>query len=406
MKICVITSNTAASEPRAPRHAIAAKLAFPDADVLMIDLLEAGVEPRPDPVILAEHGIRRRTVRFPTRRSDLAGLLARKVRTAASRAFFRASGTLFDAVFGDRCQDFAAILKDYGADLYIAHNIETLHPSVKVAGDHATLVFDCMEFYSDMGDIQSPLLARATKVLEKRYISRCDLVIASSDELADALVQEYGIRRPLAAYNVPPKTEDLAPRLGGGLKLYWRNNMVGFGQRGLEDALVAMTMVPQTVRLSLQGHPAADGGAAIRAEIDRLGIAERVVMLPPFEPEAAVRLASMHDVGLCLERKGPRNHELTVSNKLFDYHMAGLAVITSDLPSLKHVLARSGGGITYKANDPRALAEAILHLNASPELLASLKAKARRFAMDKANFETELASIAVAFKDAVIRRSG
>src|SRR5204863_6122671 len=99
------------------------------------------------------------------------------------------------------------------------------------------------------------------------------------------------------------------------------------------------TLLPPTVRLSVQGHPPGDGGQAVRAEIARLGLTDRVSVLPPFAPEQAVRLASEHDAGLCLERSVPRNHELTVSNTLFAYHMAGLAVIASDMPSLAQVLA-------------------------------------------------------------------
>jgi glycosyltransferase involved in cell wall biosynthesis len=407
MKVCVVTSNTAASEPRAPRHAIAAKLAFPDAEVVLVDLLEAHTTQRPDPLALRHHGVTRKTLRFPTRKSNLAAAIGRKARTALGRALFKGFGTLSDPVFGERGQGFADALRTIKADLYIAHNADTLYPAIRAARrDGAGVVFDCMEFYSEMGDAQSSLERDATRLLEERCLKSCVLVIASSDTLADALVDEYGIRRPLPAYNTPPKTDDLAPRRGGGLNLYWRNNVVDLGQRGLHDALVALSFVPPTVHLSIQGHQPADGGLAVRTAIEALGLNGRVSVLPPFAPEEAVRLASAHDVGLCLERSGPRNHELTVSNKLFDYHMAGLAVVASDMPSLSQVLARSGGGLTYAANDPRALADAILRLHQSPQLLTSLQANARRFAMDEANMENELARIAAALQQAVAPPSG
>jgi hypothetical protein len=82
--------------------------------------------------------------------------------------------------------------------------------------------------------------------------------------------------------------------------------------------------LPVDVRLSVQGRPGPDGGSAVRERAAALGVAERVAILPPYAPRDAVAAAAAHDVGLCLERKGPRNHDLTVSNKMFDYHMAAL----------------------------------------------------------------------------------
>src|SRR5262249_6832456 len=141
------------------------------------------------------------------------------------------------------------------ADMYVAHNIETLLPTMRAASKHgAAVVFDCMEFYSDMGDSQHPTEAAAARALEAKYLPRCALVIASSDIMADTLAVEYSIRRPLAAYNVPPTERELPSRKGGGLNLYWRNSVIGFGQRGLEEVLYALAMLPADVHLHLQGR--------------------------------------------------------------------------------------------------------------------------------------------------------
>jgi hypothetical protein len=195
-----------------------------------------------------------------------------------------------------------------------------------------------------MGDGQSKVEARVAQKLQDKYLRTCALVIASSDNMADALASEYSISRPLAAYNVPPKTGDLPNRRADGLKLYWRNSVIGFGQRGLEDASEAMTLLPAAVKLFLQGRLPTDGGTSLNKRIERLELVGRVVVLPPYSPESAVHQAALYDVVLCMERQGPRNHDLTVSNKIFDYHMAGLAVIATDLAGLADVVRRSGAG--------------------------------------------------------------
>ncbi len=401
-RICVVTSYTAAAEPRAPRHALAARMAFPDADIVFVDIAPAGAARAPDPMLLKASKPKRLTLEFPTRAASPVRLAGRKLATRLGRAAFSATGVVNESIFGDKAQGLARALRGVAADVYIAHNIETLWPAINAAkSSGGSVVFDCMEYYSDMGDSQHPVEARAARVIEGRCLSSCALVIASSDELADVLAAEYSIARPLPAYNVPPRASGLPPRKGGGLNLYWRNSVVGFGQRGLEDALAALVQLPEDVRLYLQGRLPADGGRELNERVAAMGLRDRVFVLPPYAPEEAVQQAAPFDVGLCLERRGPRNHDLTVSNKMFDYHMGGLAVIATDLPGLASVIRRSRAGLVCEPGDPASLVSAIGQLRSSPERLTEMQSNARRFAMEEANLELELEKIAAALKGAL-----
>lgn len=404
VRICVVTSYAADAEPRAPRHAVAAREAFPDAEVVLVDFAAAGEGRSADPAGLSAHGIRLVTLEFPTRQSNPFGLALRKAKTRLARASFKAFGIVHEWVFGERTQGLTKALRALQADVYVAHNIETLLPAIDAANSHkAAVVFDCMEYYSDMGDGQDRVHAAAARQLEALALPCCKLVIASSDVMADALAAEYAITRPLPAYNVPPIAEDLPSRLAGGVNLYWRNSVIGFGQRGLEDALTALTLLPADVRLFLQGRPSADGGRLLAERVGQLGLQDRVIVLPPYRPQDAIRQAAPYDIGLCLERKGPRNHDLTVSNKMFDYHMAGLAVISADLEGLADVLRRSGAGFTFEAGDPASLAAAVRRLHASPATLAKMQRDARLFAIGEANMAQEVKKIAMEMRSALGR---
>ena len=400
MKIVVVTSVAASAEPRAPRHALAAKRAFPKANVVFVDA-QAADENRPDPARLANSGVARETFRFPSHRSNLIRLAVRKARVTSARMRFRATGTVSPDVFGDRMIGLEAMLKALRADVYIAHNIETLVSSFRAArANKGILAFDCMEYYSDMGDSQSSMEAAATKAAETRLLPFCALILASSDALAEVLREENGVQRPLSSPNVPPLTEVEHTGRGPGLRLYWRNSVIGFGQRGLDDVLVALTLLPKDVQLFLQGRPAGDGGAAIDQRTHELGVRDRVTVLPPYLPEAAVSEAARYDVGLCLERRGPRNHDLTISNKLFDYHMAGLAVIATDLMGLRSVIERSKGGLLVEPGSPGALATAVRELYNDPAQCEQLRRNARAFAISEGNLEKEMIKIVAAMQAA------
>src|SRR6185503_3365059 len=121
-----------------------------------------------------------------------------------------------------------------------------------------------------------------------------------------------------------------------------------------------------------------------------MSLMSRVMFHAPYAPESAVKEAAQHHVGLCLERKGVRNQDLTVSNKMFDYHMAGLAVITSDLPGLRGVIERSAGGILFTPGSAEDLAAKILLLYNDRSLLNEFATSAREFALREANREAEM----------------
>ncbi|NBB23588.1 glycosyltransferase [Porphyrobacter sp. SLTP] len=351
---------------------------------------------------LENQGINCRALLFPTSKRSPVKWLIYKIITMVSRKVFIVSKIIFQPVFSEKTIGLTKTLKNIEADVFFAHNFETLLPAAIAAENNgAALIFDCMEFYSDMGDGQRADVSRAIVEIEERYLPRCQLVIAASQELASSYTDAYPIRLPLAAYNASPTCLELPQRKGGGLNLYWRNSVLGFGQRGLEDVLAAMARLPSDVHLHLQGHLGQDGGAGLRQRIAELGITAKVSILPPHALGAAVLSAARFDIGLCLERKGPRNHELTVSNKMFDYHMAGLAVIASDLPGLATVIRTSEGGLLYEAGNIQALCVAVETLRTDPELLSTLQQNARKFAVSKGNMEAEVDRVADAVRTAL-----
>lgn len=391
-RVCVVTSVPAAREPRAPKHVVATLAALPDAEVYFIDM--AGVDENLDdpPDLHGHKRLHRLTLRVPTRKGSPFCWAYQNTQVLIASRLFSMAKRVTPAVLGTRAVGLARVLSRIKADLYIAHNVETLLPAAMAASaNRARLVFDCMEFYADMGDTQSANAAAATARIETAVLPRCDLVLATSESLAEALTVTYKIVKPLVLQNVPPITPMLpAKPARRGLRLYWRNSVIGFGQRGLDDALVAMTLLPSDVLLSLQGRLPLDDGHAVRSRIAELGLVDRVILLPPYAPGQAVASAALHDCGLCLERRGPANHEYTTSNKLFDYMMAGLAVIVPDLDGLARAVKCATAGLIYQAGSPKSLAENILVIYRDPSLLTQFAKASRAYAMQYGNAEHEM----------------
>lgn len=399
LRICVCTTYAADSEPRAPRHAAAlAATLGKEADVTFVDAIPYGTNAQRPKVFEGLPNLAWQTHRYHARKTSLPLFAVNRLGQRMSQTLYRSFGTLLPIAFADKVAGFARVLDRLRADVYFAHTIEGLLPAAQVAHRRgAKLMFDAMEFYSDMDSMQSEAERAMIRALEAEWLPRCALVTASSDLMADELVRVYRIPRPQPLYNVPRIEPNLRPK-AASFRLYWRNAVVGLGQRGLEEVLQALIRLPADVTLHIQGRLPADGGSMLRAHIADLVVDDRVVFHPPYVPENAVKEAAVHTVGLCLERKGLRNHDLTVSNKMFDYHMAGLAVISSDLPSLRDVIARSGGGLVYESGSADDLARQIMTLYRDPALRERLSANARAFALREGNWEHEMMRYVEAFR--------
>lgn len=403
-RVCVCTSYAATAEPRAVRHAVALARADRDRHVVFVDCLPEGVESAEPHEFRELPNVEYFSHRFSHRAGSLGRLTLHKGARAIARTRFVLGEHLTAPALSTRMSGFERRLASIGADVYVAHNIDTLLPAAHAAaGRGAALIFDCMEFYSDMGDSQSRVDKRLIGCIEQRYLHRCDLVLASSPELADALAKRYAIRPPLALYNAPPCAPRVHRTPNIGLSLYWRNSTIGLGERGLEDAFAALTLLPHDVTLHLQGRLDADGGRALRTAVARHGIGERVQIHPPHEPSEAVAMASRFDVGLCLERDTNLNHRLTVSNKLFDYLMAGAVVVASDLPGLRSVISRSGG-LLFRSGAPADLADKIALLHRDRARLAAIQERGRSFALAHGNREHEMTRFLAAYDDMMTSR--
>ena len=400
IKVCVCTSNEGAAEPRAPRHAAAIAELGSDFQVMFIDSAPIGHEPAPVKMFCHLSNVRRLTHRFSSRAKSILRLAVDRGRQQLGRIYFKVTGLPTAGALSTKAFGLERDLLATNADFFIAHNVETLLPAVRAAARRGSvLIFDSMEFHSDMGDGQSSIEQRIIRAVERHCLPKCALVLASSDQIADALVNEYRITRPLPLFNVPPEQNEISAKPDHGLALYWRNAVVGLGQRGLDEALVALTKLPEDVSLNLQGRMPRDGGDALKMRIAELGLQQRVIFHRPYSPDDAVKEASQYHIGLCLERPGIRNHELTVSNKIFDYHMAGLAIVASDLPALRSVLERSGGGLLFEPGSATDLAKKILTFYNDRESLNRFATSARQFAMREGNREVEMKKFIARFRE-------
>jgi glycosyltransferase involved in cell wall biosynthesis len=296
------------------------------------------------------------------------------------------------------------------AALYVGHYPEGLAAAGVAARRHdAHLAYDAEDLHSDE-DPQTPAGdARRSRVMqiERAHLSRCAYVSAVSDGVAAALSQRYGVAQPLVVHNTFPWAD--RETLDGCRKdrrsdvptVYWYSQVIG-PDRGLQDAIRALGLVRSPFELHVRGFHGDEMASRIRALAEEAGIANRVILHQRVNPAELLSRTAEHDIGLALEQPVSANRLLTVTNKMFFYMLAGLAVVATDTPGQRRIADQTPGVVrVYTPGDHLALAHILERLLSDPTALAAQRARALDAARDRWNWETEQVALVRAVNETI-----
>jgi Glycosyl transferase 4-like domain len=237
------------------------------------------------------------------------------------------------------------------AHLYIAHTQPVLAAAATAAQALGVpFAFDCEDLLSEetsdggRARWRRDLIAR----LESRFLPHAAYVSATSRPMADYLAGRYSLDTVHVWHNgfpiseragiVPPAQRPVAH----ALELAWISATIG-RERGLEDAMAALRLLPAAVTLHVYG--ALGAGDRRWFAFAARGLEGRVIVHPLPPAAAVLRTLAHHHVGLSLDGLSPDcvNRSLTVCNKVFLYLQGGLACVATDTPGHASVLGNSFG---------------------------------------------------------------
>jgi glycogen(starch) synthase len=278
-------------------------------------------------------------------------------------------------------------------DIVHANDVDTLPAGWLLARrHHARLVYDAHELYTEF-EADPPRFSRAAiAVLERRLARAAAAVVTVSDALADELMRRLRLRpRPLVVLNAPELVENVtndahAPSAGPLRVVY--TGVFGSG-RPLADLLNALGGVPE-IELTLFALQQSPG------ELRRL-VGERARVAEPLSPDRVVATLRSFDVGVIFDRPVTRNAELALPNKLFEYLMAGLAVVAPALPGLSPIVEREQVGVLFEPGNANDLRRVVQELAKDRTRLAELRRFARHAAVERYNAEAQLPTLAAAW---------
>jgi hypothetical protein len=283
------------------------------------------------------------------------------------------------------------------ADLYTCHQEMSTVIGCKLIKRGFKVAFDFEDWYSH------DLLPEANKNRPIKLLERYEkfallnsvLNYTTSKSMASGLAAFAGVEPPKVLHNVFPLAErDL---LDGKHKdrsdfsrpsMHWYSQTIGPG-RGLEFLVRALEQVTMPVQLHMRGNCSEE----FKNEITSIFPFEKGHMLffhrlvPHTELLSRI---SEHDIGLAMEENRPDSRNLTITNKILQYLLAGIAVIASDTAGQKEVAAMAPNAVfLFRNYDLDDLARKINSLIAENATLKNAKKAALSIANNKFCWEHE-----------------
>jgi glycosyltransferase involved in cell wall biosynthesis len=248
------------------------------------------------------------------------------------------------------------------ADWFIAHAQPALPIAAAAARRwNAKLGFDCEDLLAETGD----RFCEANRLIEQKYLRQCDYITATSNAMASHLANTYNVSTPVVLYNLFPLSlaEGLLPprqrEAHAKLRLHWVSQTIG-QDRGLQDVFEACSGLADQVEIHLRGRVSEQEKNEQMALAERWGIAVALTFHPVIDHDDLIRSMAQYDVGLALERPQNQNYNVTVTNKIFSYLLAGLAVAATDTAGQREALEQAPGvGFLYPAGDAKSLRTAL-----------------------------------------------
>jgi glycosyltransferase involved in cell wall biosynthesis len=311
---------------------------------------------------------------------------------------FQRFGTFSPALLGSGAKAMLNAARQARADLTIVHSEAGLWVGNQLLDEGFRVGVDFEDWFSEdlLPEARAARPIAKLKELESCLVGECTYCLTTSHTLAEALAEAYQAAKPTVIYNAFPwaereqiedqKRDRHNPNLPS---LHWFSQTIGPG-RGLETLFQALPHLSIPVEIHLRGNYPESYRQRLESQVP-FGWRDRLFIHPTVPNGELLSRIAEHDIGLALEYTDVPSRNLTVTNKLFQYLQAGLAMIATDTAGQREILSqRPAIGRLIPSHNPLALAQALEDLLQTPEKLSAAKAAALQAAKEQFCWESQV----------------
>jgi glycosyltransferase involved in cell wall biosynthesis len=257
----------------------------------------------------------------------------------------------------------------------------------------ARVIYDCHEHYAHALSQKYYLpravrypLAWAFKVVEPILARQVDAVVLVEDGQAHALRSDG--RCTIFLYNYPRLDHQPVNRVSDGHTLiYTGSHAESKGCRIMIEAMRSIVPRISEARLLLVGpfhNPAYERG--MRHLISTYGLERHINLVGPVPQTEVPAWTAQADIGLVPTMP---QYQPSVPTKMFEYMLAHLPVVASDLPINRRFVQDSGCGLLVHPERPEAYAEKIVYLLLHPQEARAMGERGYQAVCERFNWSRE-----------------
>ena len=231
---------------------------------------------------------------------------------------------------------------------------------IKLVGKRVKVVYDCHEYETEMNGLKG-FEQKVKKIVEGLLIRFSDRVITVSDSIADEYVRLYGIAKPSLVLNCPPNQqiaeynifrETFGIRKDQHIFLYQGGLSEG---RGIEILLEAFEKVCSDKNvLVCMGY-----GPLKNLIEEKSDLSNNIYYHPAVSPQVLLKYTSSADYGIAYIEDTCLSYRYCLPNKIFEYMMAGLPVLVSNLYEMKRLVEAHQVGVVTEENSVESFKQAV-----------------------------------------------
>lgn len=250
-------------------------------------------------------------------------------------------------------------------DIFHCNDLNSLPIGViikKFFNKNAKIVYDAHEFEINDTPNESKYKIKIKYYLEKFLIKYADKVITVSDSIANEYAKMYGIEKPTLVLNTPPYKEIKKKNIFREALDIKENQTIFLYQgglsrgRGIEILLEAFkTIESKNLAIVFMGYgPLENLIKEMSKEYENIYFHKAVT------PEVLLDYTCSADFGILFYENSCLNHYYCSPNKIFEYLMAEIPVIVSNLYEMKRLVESNEVGVVAQENTPQGLKKSIL----------------------------------------------
>lgn len=269
------------------------------------------------------------------------------------------------------------------ADIFFAEDLYTL-PFVSTIAKlkRAKVYYNSRELYAFIGGLtKRPILQSIVRMIEKFFIKRVDLVMTTGEMDSQFIEDYYKIKdtlviRNIPLYNQPTHVVDFRKMysIPHDHKILLYQGVLQ-GGRGIPLMIKALSRIKQASLILLGDGEQKNNYIKLAKEC---GVEDQVHFVGTINQNELINYTAGGDIGVALIENISVSYYHALPNKLFEYIMAGLPVISSDLPQMKKIVEEYSVGIVAEIDDMNKLAAMIENIINNDELLMRYKENTKK----------------------------